>query len=128
MLSQNTPYAVPPVENKPDTPPVMSRQPIPEYNEQFIEMLAQRLMPRLMPQIMYQLRMVEPTRARTRSFGMSLALAIVSLAMMIPLIAIVLGEFMPLGVIPALIGIGVVGLVLVLINVLFNNLLFSAKD
>ena len=48
---------------------------------------------------------------------------------MIPLIPIILGGLnaMGAGVVPALIGIGVVGLVLVLINILFNYMLFSAK-
>lgn len=131
MLSQNTPYTIPPVEDRADMPPTTPRQqPIPEYNEQFIEALMQRIMPRLTPQILYQLRMMEPTKARSRPYGMSLALAIVSLALMIPLTAIVLGEFIPLGggVVPALIGISVIGLVMVLINVLFNYLLFNVKN
>ena len=69
----------------------------PEYNQQFIEMLAQRLLPRLMPQILYELQNVEPIRARNRAFGMSLALAIVSLALMIPMTVLVLGILTALG-------------------------------
>lgn len=57
MSSQQTPYTTPPIENR---PPVAQLQAGPEYNEQFIETLAQRLMPRLMPEIMYHLRTVEP--------------------------------------------------------------------
>ena len=124
MLSPNTPYTMP-AENRPD------RQPLPEYNEQFIETLAQRLMPRLMPEILYNLRMVEPTRERNRAFGMSLALAIVSIALLIPLTAIDLGVLATVaggGIVPALIGLGVIGLVMVLVNVLFNYLLFSSKS
>jgi len=112
-------------------PPVVQRPVSPEYNEQFIETLAQRLMPRLMPEILYQLRIAEPARSRIRAFGMSLALAIVSLALMIPLISIVLGVLTTTvggGIVPALIGISVVGLVMVLINILFNYMLFSAKS
>ena len=60
---------------------------------------------------------------------MSLALAIVSLALMIPLVAIVLGALTTTGgIVPALIGITVVGLVMVLINVLFNYMLFNVKS
>jgi hypothetical protein len=93
MLPQTTPYT-PTNEKKPDMqqPPVAAQWQInPEYNEQFIETLAQRLMPRLMPEILYNLRTVEPMRSRSKAFGMSLALAIVSLALMIPLTAIMLG-------------------------------------
>jgi hypothetical protein len=101
----------------------------PAYNEQFIETLAQRLMPRLMPEILYQLRTSEPMRSRNRAFGMSLALAIVSLTLMIPLVALVLGTLTPTGgIVPALIGITVVGLVMVSINVLFNSMLFNVKS
>jgi hypothetical protein len=82
-----------------------------------------------MPEIQYHLRTGEPMRSRNRAFGMSLALAIVSLALMIPLSAIVLGELTTTGgIVPALIGITVVGLVMVLINVLFNYMLFNVKS
>jgi hypothetical protein len=108
----------------------VQRQISPEYNEQFIETLARRLMPRLMPEILYNLRVMDPARARNRAFGMSLALAIVSLALLIPLTAIVLGIVTTLGggITAALIGIATIGLVMVLINVLFNNALFHDKS
>jgi hypothetical protein len=132
MLSQQTPYTTPPVEHRPEMPPpVAPRLLSPEYNEQFIEALAQRLMPRLMPEILYQLRIAEPARERSNAFGMSLALAIVTIALMIPLSAIVLGVLTTTaggGIVPALIGISVVGLVMVLINVLFNYMLFNIKS
>ncbi len=130
MSSQQTPCTTPPIENRPPMPPPVAQlQAGPEYNEQFIETLAQRLMPRLMPEIMYHLRTVEPARSRDKAFGMSLALAIVSLALLIPLTAIVLGAVTTLGggMTAALIGIGVIGLVMVLINVLFNYMLFNVK-
>jgi hypothetical protein len=130
MLSQQTPYTAQPIEQRPEMqPPTMQQRPVvgPEYNEQFIESLAQRLMPRLMPEILYQLRATEPMRSRNRAFGMSLALAIVSLALMIPLTAIVLNT-LATAIGPALIGISVVGLVMVLINVLFNYMLFNLKS
>jgi hypothetical protein len=131
VQTQQTPYTSPPVENGPDIPPPLAqRQPLPEYNEQFIESLAQRLMPRLMPEILYQVRRVEPMRVRNKAFGMSLALAIVSLALMIPLTAIVLGSVQILGggFAALLVGIGVIGLVIVLMNALFNYMLFHAKS
>ncbi len=130
MLTQQTPYT-PPIENVPAMqPPAASRQVGPPYDTQYIEALAQRLMPRLMPEILYQLREVEPERQRNRAFGMSLALAIVSIALLIPLTAIVLGVVSTLGggISAALIGISVIGIVLVLINVLFNYTLFHVNS
>jgi hypothetical protein len=131
MQTQQTPSTNPPVENRPVIPPLVAqRQPVPEYNEQFIETLAQRLMPRLMPEILYQVRRAEPMGARNKAFGMSLALAIVSLALMIPLTAIVLGAVQTLGggFAAALVGIGAIGLVMVLMNALFNYMLFNVKS
>ena len=127
MLSQQMPNTAPPSENMPAMqPPAAPRQEAPAYDMQYIEALAQRLMPRLMPEILYQLRNVEPARERNRSLGMSLALAIVSIVLLIPLTAIVLGTVSTLGggITAALVGIGMIGLVMVLINVLFNYLLF----
>ena len=111
-------------------PPAAPRQAVPPYDMQYIEALAQRLMPRLMPEILYQLRNDEPSRQRNRAFGMSLALAIVSIVMLIPLTGIVLGTVTSLGggMVAALIGFGVIALVMVLINVLFNYLLFHEKS
>ncbi len=128
MLSQQTPNTTPPVENMPT--PVAPRQAVPMYDMQYIEALAQRLMPRLMPEILYQLRSVEPARQRNRAFGMSLALAIVSIVMLIPLTGIVLGTVTTLGggTVAALIGISMISLVMVLINVLFNFMLFHEKS
>ncbi|HVB75802.1 MAG TPA: hypothetical protein VNE38_19810 [Ktedonobacteraceae bacterium] len=126
-MSQQTPYTIPPGEKRPDMQPeAWQRQGSPEFNEQFIETLAQRLVPRLMPEILYNLRVMDPARARNRAFGMSLALAIVSLALLIPLTAIVLGIVTTLGggITAALIGIATIGLIMVLINVLFNYALF----
>src|SRR5579859_184525 len=128
MLSQQTPNTTPPVENMPT--PVAPRQGVPTYDMQYIEALAQRLMPRLMPEILYQLRNVEPARERNRAFGMSLALAIVSIVLLIPLTGIVLGTVSTLGggITAALIGISVIGLVMILINVLFNFMLFRERS
>ena len=128
MLSQQTPNTTPPAENMPT--PVAPRQAVPTYDMQYIEALAQRLMPRLMPEILYQLREVEPARQRNRAFGMSLALAIVSIVMLIPLTGIVLGTVTTLGggMVAALIGISMISLVMVLINVLFNYMLFHEKS
>jgi hypothetical protein len=132
MLPQLTPYT-PSAEMKPEmqTPPIAPPQVGPEYNEQFIETLAQRLMPRLMPEILYYVRTAQPMRSQSKPYGMSLALAIVTLALMIPLTAIVLGVLTTTaggGIVPALIGISVVGLVLLLINLLFNYVLFNIRD
>lgn len=133
MLSPQATYPIPQQVAGPETAPPAhaQQQPGPEFNEQFIEALAQRLMPRLMPEILYQVRAAVPampTPKRDKPFGMSLALAIVSLALMIPLNAIILGDLAFLGVVPTLIGIGVVCFAMVLINVMFNILLFNTKS
>lgn len=130
MLPQQTPYTASPNEVRPEMQPPAPQQVGPEYNNQFIETLAQRLMPRLMPEIMYNLRSVEPERAHNKAFGMSLALAIVSVVVMIPLTAIVVGVLATSiegGIVPALIGLGIVGLVVLIINVWYNYVLFFAK-
>jgi hypothetical protein len=110
-------------------PPAAPHQAVPTYDMQYIEALAQRLMPLLMPEIQYQLRAAEPARERNKAFGMSLALAIVSIALLIPLTAIMLGTVSTLGggITVALIGISVIGLVMILINVLFNYMLFHER-
>jgi hypothetical protein len=131
MLAQQTPYTVPPTEERPPMPaPPAPRQAVPEYNDQYTELLAQRLMPRLMPEILYHLRTFEPARERNRAFGMSLALAIVSLVLLVPLSAIMLGVVDTLGggITAALIGIAIIGVVIVLVNVLFNYLLFRNRQ
>jgi hypothetical protein len=130
MISQQTPYTVPPIEERPAVPqPLPRQQAVPEYTEQYTELLAQRLMPRLMPEILYHLRAVDPARERNRAFGMSLALAIVSIALLIPLTGIVLGIVSTLGggITAALVGISIIGVILVLLNVLFNYMLFGVK-
>ncbi len=132
-MSPQTPYMTPPpAEMKPEMQLPVSPRPVsPEYNDQFIESLAQRLMPRLMPEIMYNLRSFDPTRAHNRAIGLSFALAIVSIGVMIPLTGIVLGVLVNAevggGIGPALIGIAIVGLVIVAINVLYNYWLFNDK-
>ena len=130
MLPPQTTYPIPPQVAGPETPPPAhaQQQAGPEFNESFIEALAQRLVPRLMPEILYHVRAAVPPAKRDNPFGMSLALAIVSLVLMIPLVAIVLGDLTFLGIVAALIGIAVVCLAMVLVNVTFNILLFNTKS
>ena len=133
MTPPQTPYMTPPpTEMKPEMQPPATQRPVsPEYNEQFIETLAQRLMPRLMPEIMYNLRSLDPMRAHNRAVGLSFALAVISIGVMIPLTAIILGVLATAvggGVAPALIGVGIVGLVILTINVLYNYWLFNDKS
>lgn len=131
MLSQQTPYTIAPTEEQPQMPPQPLARPqvVPEYTEQYTELMAQRLIPRLMPEILYHLRGSDPQRERNRAFGMSLSLAIVSVALLIPLTAVMLGIVSSLGggVTAALVGISILGVVIVLLNVLFNYLLFSTR-
>ena len=105
MFPPQTTYPIPPQVARPETPPPAhaQQQAGPEFNESFIEALAQRLMPRLMPEILYHVRAAVPPPKRDNPFGMSLALAIVSLVLMIPLIAIVLGDLTFLGIGAALV-------------------------
>lgn len=127
MLSQQLPETAPSVGSTPAMQqPAPPRPAVPIYDMQYIEALAQRLMPRLMPEILHQLRIVEPARQRNRAFGMSLALAIVSIVMLVPLAGIVLGTVSTLGggMTAALVGFGVISLVMLLINGLFDYLLF----
>jgi hypothetical protein len=88
-------------------------------------------MPRLMPEIMYNLRSLDPTRAHNRAIGLSFTLAIISIGAMIPLTAIIVGVLATTvggGVTPALIGLGIVGLVILAINVMYNYWLFNDKS
>ncbi len=133
MMPPQTPYMTPPpAEIKPEMqPPVSQRHVSPEYNEQFIESLAQRLMPRLMPEIMYNLRSLDPTRVHNRAISLSFTLAIVSIGVMIPLTAITLGVLVNAvggGIGPALIGLIVAGLVILLINIMYNFWLINEKS
>ena len=129
MMPPQIPYMTPPhAEMK---PPDSQRPVSPENNDQFIESLAQRLMPRLMPEIMYNLRSMGPARAHNRAVGLSFSLAIVSIGVMIPLTAIILGVLATAvggGIAPALIGIGIASLVIVAINVMYNYWLFNDKS
>jgi hypothetical protein len=133
MMPPQTPYMTPPpTEMKPEMqPPVMQRPVSPEYNDQFIESLAQRLMPRLMPEIMYNLRSVGPERLHSKALGLSLALAIVSMAFMIALLGIAIGTFTTFTgaeLVPMLFGVGIVALFIVAFNVMYNYLLFNDKS
>ena len=134
MLPPQTPYMAPPNEVRPEMQPPIAQQPSgPEYNDQFIETLAQRLMPRLMPEIMYNLRSVQPDKDRRARapFALSLALAIVSMAFMIALLGIAIGAFTTFTgaeLVPMLFGVGIVALFIVAFNVVFNYLLFNAKS
>ena len=134
MMSQQAPYTTPPGEIRPEMQPPIAQRPVgPEYNEQFIETLAQRLMPRLMPEIMYNLRSVEPDKDRSRArapFALSLGLAVASMAFMIALLGIAITTFTTFTgaeLVPMLLGVGIVALFIVAFNVIYNYLLFKSK-
>jgi hypothetical protein len=132
MLQQQTPNTMPQSEIKPDVQPpaVMQPQVGPVYNDQFLDTLTQRLMPRLTQ----QLHLVN-----TRAYGMSLALAIVSLVLMTVLVAMFLfvGSGVDvtgvvtvgtgMGIAERMIGIGIVCLTVLLINLIFNFVVFREK-
>lgn len=86
------------------------------YNDQFIEALVARLTPRLV----YELRVQHS--GPNRVFGYRLALAMVSMALLIPLIAIALGAAQQFnaGFFEWLIAVGVICFTVLLINVGFD--------
>jgi hypothetical protein len=99
-------------------PPVAPAPMTPDraYNDQFIESLVARLTPRLV----YELR-VQNSMPR-RAVGYRLALAIVSVALLIPLIALALGAAQQFnaGFFEWLIGVGVICFTVLLINLVFD--------
>ncbi len=112
-----TPPAAP-AEQERYLPPV-APAPLPPdrvYNDQFMESLVARLTPRLA----YELRL-QNTMPR-RAVGYRLALAIVSIALLIPLIAIALGAAQQFhaGFYEWLIGVGIIGFTVLLINIVFD--------
>ncbi len=105
------------------TPPIASSQDGYGYesSEQFMEAMAQRLVPRLM----YLLR----NQAPIPTPGQRLALAIVSLALMIPLIAIVSGStpIMAAGLIGWLMAMGLICVTVMVVNIVFNGGIFTRR-
>ena len=90
-----------------------------ESNEQFMEAMAQQLAPRLM----YLLR----NQAPIPTPGQRLALAIVSLALMIPLVAIVSGStpIMAAGLIGWLMAVGLICVTVMVVNIVFHGGIFA---
>lgn len=102
-----------------------------ETNDQQIETLAQQIIPRVMPEIMYQVRssMQPPPATRERRYRMAFTLAIVSIVMMVPLTAIILGEVGGLGNIwMALVILAVVMVMLSAINIVLDMALLAEKN
>lgn len=112
-----TPPAAP-AEQERYMPPVAPAPMPPDraYNEQFMESLVARLTPRLT----YELRM-QNTMPR-RVIGYRLALAIVSIALLIPLVAIALGAAQQFNAsfFDWLIGVGAICFTVLLINIVFD--------
>jgi hypothetical protein len=92
-----------------------------EYNEQYMEALAQRLAPRLT--VMLKNLSPMPTA------GQRLALAIVSLALLIPLVSIVLGSapVMATGILGWLIAVGLICVTIMVVNIVFNGGIFTRR-
>ena len=125
MMPQ-TPPQMPPASpqefpHEMQTPP-MAQPPVGygyEYTDPYMEAMAQRLAPRLI--IMLRNQALLPTP------GQRLALAIVSLALMIPLIAIVGGSstIMATGLIGWLIAVGLICVTVMVVNIVFNGGIFT---
>lgn len=89
-----------------------------EYTDQYMEAMAQRLVPRMMTMLRNQALVPSP--------GQRLALAIVSIALMIPLIAIVSSNaILAMGLTAWLIVVGLICVTVMVVNIMFNRSFFS---
>lgn len=90
-----------------------------ESGEQYMQALAQQVAPRVASMLRYQTSIPTP--------GQRLALAIVSLALMIPLIAIVVGSatIMASGLIGWLIAVGLICVTVMVVNIVYNGGIFT---
>lgn len=91
-----------------------------EYTDQYMEAIAQRLAPRLMAMLRNQASVPSP--------GQRLALAIVSIALMIPLIAIVTNNaILAMGITAWLIVVGLICVTVMVVNIVFNGGIFTRR-
>ncbi len=91
-----------------------------EYTDQYMEAIAQRLAPRLMAMLRNQASVPSP--------GQRLALAIVSIALMIPLIAIVTNNaILAMGLTAWLIVVGLICVTVMVVNIVFNGGIFTRR-
>ncbi len=92
-----------------------------EYTDQYMEAMAQRIASRLMVMLKNQSSVPSP--------GQRLALAIVSLALLIPLISIVLGSYqvMAAGYAAWLITLGLICVTIMVVNIVFNAGIFTRR-
>ncbi len=129
MMPQ-TPTQVPqaPLQTPPGAPREMQVPPMAqpqagygyEYTDQYMEAMAQRLAPRLMAMLRNQASVPSP--------GQRLALAIVSIALMIPLIAIVTNSaILAMGLTAWLIVVGLICVTVMVVNIVFNGGIFTRR-
>lgn len=126
MMSQ-TPSQMPPASSREGPPyetPVqpMARPPAGyryDSGEQYMQTLAEQVAPRVATILRYQTGGATP--------GQRLALAIVSLALMIPLIAIVAGSstIITSGLIGWLIAVGLICVTVMVVNIVYNGGIFT---
>ena len=91
-----------------------------EYTDQYMEAMAQRLAPRLMAMLRNQASIPTP--------GQRLALAIVSIALMIPLISIVTtNAILAMGLTAWLIVAGLICVTVMVVNIVFNGGIFTRR-
>jgi hypothetical protein len=91
-----------------------------EYTDQYMEAMAQRLAPRLMAMLRNQASIPTP--------GQRLALAIVSIALTIPLISIVTtNAILALGLTAWLIVAGLICVTVMVVNIVFNGGIFTRR-
>jgi hypothetical protein len=91
-----------------------------EYTDQYMEAMAQRLAPRLVTILRNQASVPSP--------GQRLALAIVSIALMIPLISIVTSNaILAMGLTAWLIVAGLICVTVMVVNIVFNGGIFTRR-
>lgn len=90
----------------------------PEHDDEFVDLFVQKFTQQMMLQVRgeIQQQMHGFSGGGSASAGMRLALAIVSICMLVPLTAIILGTLNFVG----LIGLGLVSLAIMVINIVFN--------
>ncbi len=112
-------YDGPPQQQSYSTPPQGQGGPPPMYNDAFIDDLAQRLSQRMTQGSQGKIY-PQGRRKDHASAGQRLALAIVSLCLLVPIGGIVIGLASSAGWLVGMAAFGVAALVIIIVNVLFN--------
>ena len=112
-------YDGPPQQQSYSTPPQGQGTPLPIYDDAFMDAFAQRLSQRMAqePQGKIYPRMKKKDRA---SAGQRLALAIVSLSLLVPILGVITGLTSDTSWFVGMAAFGVAALVILIVNIVFN--------